>query len=125
MDSDGSWPTKLPIAVFAANTKIKRSTKFSAFELMFGRKCNPVHLIKLCNNASMQDDSGEYEESLSDEEALTEYHDEFSGPLDAIAEDLNDLQNIRTQNQIEARMNIKIEQTTQKRIFVKKVKDNR
>ena len=73
----------------------------------------------------MQDDSGDYEESLSDEEALTEYHDEFSGPLDSIAEDLIDLQNIRTQNQIKARMDIKIEQTTQKRIFDKKVKDNR
>ena len=73
----------------------------------------------------MQDDSEEYEENISDEEALTEYHDEYSGPLNYIDENLNDLQNIRTQNQIEARMNIKIEQTTQKRIFDKKVKENR
>ena len=79
----------------------------------------------MCNNASMQDDSEEYEENISDEDALTEYHDEFSGPLDFIDGNLDDLQNIRTQNQIERRMNVKIEQTTQKSIFDKKVKENK
>ena len=64
LDSAGSGPTKLPIAVFAANTKFKRSTKLSAFKLLSGRKCNPVHLIKLCNNASMQDGSEKYEEKI-------------------------------------------------------------
>ena len=50
--SDGAWPTKLPFAVIASNTKIKRATKYTAFELIFGRKCDAIPLLNLSKKYS-------------------------------------------------------------------------
>ena len=104
---------KLPLASFPANTKIKRSTGFSAFELMFGRICDPTHLLKLSNTTSVHDNS---EKLLFDEDTpLAESHCPFDVPIESVDETMNELRNIRTQNEIEARMNIKIEQFRQKK----------
>ena len=61
-------PTKLPFAVIAANTKIKRATKFSAFEIMFGRKCDAIPLLNLSKKYSTypQEQSSDDESTHSD-----------------------------------------------------------
>ena len=123
MDSDGTWSTKLSIATFASNTTIKRATHFSAFELMFGRKCDPAKLIKLTNKSYVK--SEELDEKLSDEEVPREINDTFDGPLDSVNDAMRELQKVRTQNQTDARMYVKIEQSRQKKIYDQKVQDNR
>ena len=93
---------------------------------MFGRKCDPATLLKLSNNANTEEASNVSEEELSDnDDSQTESHDPFSLPPCLIHEQVNELKNIRTQNEMEARMNVKVEQFRQKKIFDKKVMDNR
>ena len=58
--SDEEWPTKLPFAVLASNTKIKRATKYSAFDIMFERKCDVIPLLNLSENLTT---IGRYESS--------------------------------------------------------------
>ena len=121
--SDGAWPTKLPFAVMAANTKLKRATKFTAFEVMFGRKCDPVPLLNVSKNFTtypIEPQSSEDESILSDTLA-----DPFATELETICDIGNKMENIRQQTESEARVNIKIEQRRQKHIYDKKVKINR
>ena len=72
---------KLSTAAFATNTSttIKRATHFSAFELMFGLKCDPTNLIKITDKSYVKPE--ELDEGLSDEEAPREDNDTFDGPL--------------------------------------------
>ena len=75
---------------------------------MFGWKCDPATLLKLCNNASKEEVSNVSEAELSDnDDSQTESHDPFSLLPDLIHERVNELKDIRTQNELEARMNVK------------------
>ena len=64
---------------------------FSAFELMFGRRCDPAKLIKLTNKSYVNPE--ELDEKLSDEEAPREVNDTFDGPLDSVNDAMRELQN--------------------------------
>ena len=45
-DAPGSWPKHLSLALWAHRISIRRSTGYSAFELLYGRECLlPVELM--------------------------------------------------------------------------------
>ena len=105
--SDGAWPTKLPFAVLAANTKIKRATKLSAFEVMHGRKGDAIipslnlsktHTIYPCDQSE--------EESIHSDSQV----DLYAVKHDNIDDIGDEMEYIWQQNEAESRLNIKIEQ---------------
>ena len=108
----------------AANTKIKRATKFTSFELMFGRKCDAIPLLNLSRKLSTY--PSEEPQSSENESIINEtLVDPFDIEMEANDDLGSEMEFSRQQNESEARVNIKIEQSTQKRIYDKKVKKNR
>ena len=109
-ENDSEWPQKLQLAVLSANSNRKRSTGYSAFQLMYDRDFEHLQLIRLL--------SGNYppEETVVEEEPYE-------------MEDANfwtiELEQQRGLERDNARTNIKIEQAKQKRSYDMKVEINR
>ena len=107
------WPSKLQVAVLAANTCWKRSTNYSPFYLMFGREANSEHLLAHTNLVVLDDENKEEE---LDQTTEVDAFSPGSENQNAWLEHLLDTR---------ARDNIHKEQQLQKLIFDKKVKKNR
>ena len=89
---------------------------------MFGRKCDAIPLL----NASKHYSTYPTEQSSGDESIASDpQSDPYVNQIDDINGAGEEMAIIRQENESEARLNIKIEQTRQKRIYDKKVKTNR
>ena len=89
---------------------------------MFGCKCDAIPLLNLSKKYSTypQEQSSDDESTHSD--SLV---DPFSNTTE-VGDDIgNEMDFIRHGIESEARLNVKVEQTRQKRIYDKKVKNNR
>ena len=109
-ENDSEWPQKLQLAVLSANSHRKRSTGYSAFQLMYGRDFDHLPLIRLLSNNYPP------EETMVEEEAYEPGEDNFW---------TIELEQQRCLERDNARTNIKIEQTKQKRSYDMKVEINR
>ena len=87
---------------------------------MFGRKCDVIPLLNLSENFTTigRDES-------SEDELTPNNSDPFACETDTVDKIGEEMSFLRQQTESEARMNIKLEQTRQKRIYDRKVKNNR
>ena len=100
---------------------------------MFGCKCDSVPLLKLSNKFDVYPQLTNDELSLDydyDDDDNDDYDDvahEHPFAVDIVSTDYwgNELKYIRQQNEYQARINIKVEQSRQKRVYDTKVKKNR
>ena len=89
---------------------------------MFGRKCDAIPLLNLSKKYS----TFTIEESSDDESIHSNSLDDpFANEAESTDVLGEEMKFIRLQNESEARLNIKIEQKREKRIYDKKVKTNR
>ena len=99
----------MPFAVLASNTKIKKVTKFSAFEIMFGRTCEVVPLLNLSKSHSTYPTEQSSEDESIHHDSLS-LSDPYAIEIETIDDIGHEMKFIRQQNESEVRLNIKVEQ---------------
>ena len=91
---------------------------------MFGRKCEAVPLLNLSKSHSTYPTEQSSEDELIHPDSLS-LSDPYAIEIETIDDIGHEMKFIRQQNESEMRLNIKVEQVRQKRIYDKKVKTNR
>ena len=114
-DQDVEWPNKLQPACLSVNIHKKRATKYSPFQLMFGRDFDHLPLLRRLNIHSD-------EQSDNDDDDISDENEEIVNNLSVDTEICTtdwflDLEHTRNIQREDAKCNIVIEQTKQKKII--------
>ena len=110
-EKDFEWPCKLQPACLSANIYRKRATKYSPFELMFGRHFDHLPLLRRLN----------LDVTEQPNEDVDDIHDELTVDTECTTDWSSDLEHTRNMQRKDARCNIIIELTKQKKSYDKKV----
>ena len=120
-ETGAEWPSKLQVAVLAANTCWKRSTDYSPFYLMYGRDANCTHLLEHTNLELLNNEDKEELNNLQFQTFIDE-ENTFSPELEHPDEWIEPLMEARSQSKIQARENFRKEHQIQKYVSITRLK---